>query len=659
MKVYEAKTLTSAMEERAKQYKDLKEQLEQLKKAFKSIVDNEEFKGKGAEAIKGFYQGHIDVVEAWHRLIDRNMAFFEGISGMTEDVDLAGDTVVQLPFLEENLERANKLSKDIVSEQQDALQKIFNDVSDLVSLNMFSRESFDTQIEKAEKERSETVQKVNKLDEDLKNEYAMSESEENYVYGLFASLMKATRQGNEISPLYFNANAYHNSEVYQLKGEAEKQTIDYLNYKKDQEEAREVQKQIEEMENRPWYEKAWDTVSTFTGEVTGYYDAKRAATGVDPVTGRKLSDAERVAAGAMAAAGFIPIVGWAGRALKGGSAIYKTVKGANAATHALDALKTSKSLSILNKTEMGIYGLVSANGFSEAITGKDMFGNELTDEQRKQSLINATTILGVGAAGYGVDRLLRNKVPAPTKAPYSNKYIKEKLAKAQESLKDIGRRIGDIQVPVKAQVLKMATNNGPGMPLPVLNVETRSVRDVLQRGSSGRIGGRGTERVITTVQYGEHYTRESRRKVLKPNIQYSSKEGYVYKTDDKGRIVSCEGKLNLGNAKRNNHAQRIVGREDRLPDDDGGHLIASIFKGSGNLDNLVPMNGNLNKGEWKKLENTWADALKQGDEVKVKVTPNYKGDSQRPVSFDIKYKIGDDEWEIRRFDNVPGGKLDE
>ncbi|MBM7585888.1 DNA/RNA endonuclease G (NUC1) [Bacillus pakistanensis] len=29
---------------------------------------------------------------------------------------------------------------------------------------------------------------------------------------------------------------------------------------------------------------------------------------------------------------------------------------------------------------------------------------------------------------------------------------------------------------------------------------------------------------------------------------------------------------------------------------------ASIFKGSGNLDNLVPMNGNLNKGEWKKLE---------------------------------------------------------
>ncbi|WP_328517387.1 DNA/RNA non-specific endonuclease [Virgibacillus pantothenticus] len=30
-----------------------------------------------------------------------------------------------------------------------------------------------------------------------------------------------------------------------------------------------------------------------------------------------------------------------------------------------------------------------------------------------------------------------------------------------------------------------------------------------------------------------------------------------------------------------------------LPDDEGGHLIARIFKGSGDLDNLVPMNGNL------------------------------------------------------------------
>ncbi|MGG4466559.1 hypothetical protein ABER68_00815 [Paenibacillus alvei] len=35
---------------------------------------------------------------------------------------------------------------------------------------------------------------------------------------------------------------------------------------------------------------------------------------------------------------------------------------------------------------MGIYGLLSANGLSEYTTGKDMFGNELTDQQRQASL---------------------------------------------------------------------------------------------------------------------------------------------------------------------------------------------------------------------------------------------------------------------------------
>ncbi|WP_235617218.1 DNA/RNA non-specific endonuclease [Lysinibacillus mangiferihumi] len=73
------------------------------------------------------------------------------------------------------------------------------------------------------------------------------------------------------------------------------------------------------------------------------------------------------------------------------------------------------------------------------------------------------------------------------------------------------------------------------------------------------------------------------------------------KTNSKGRISSCEGNLELGKGKRNNYAQRIVGREDCIADDEGGLLNVSIFKGSGNIDNLVPMNGNLNKGEWKSL----------------------------------------------------------
>jgi len=160
------------------------------------------------------------------------------------------------------------------------------------------------------------------------------------------------------------------------------------------------------------------------------------------------------------------------------------------------------------------------------------------------------------------------------------------------------------------------------------------------------------------IKYGEQFTKKDGKKALKPNITYTTPEGYTYKTDDLGRIVSCEGTLQLGDGKRKPYAQKTVGRDDRKDDDDGGHLIASIFKGSGDFDNLVPMNGNLNKGEWKILENDWAKALKENPprDVKVKIIPIYEGDSQRPARFEINQKIGNRRWEKVDFKNTPGGK---
>ncbi len=68
----------------------------------------------------------------------------------------------------------------------------------------------------------------------------------------------------------------------------------------------------------------------------------------------------------------------------------------HAADQALDIYRTANTFSTLEKAEMGIYGLVSANGFSEYLTGKDMFGNELTEEQKQNSLYQALGILAIG-----------------------------------------------------------------------------------------------------------------------------------------------------------------------------------------------------------------------------------------------------------------------
>ena len=73
--------------------------------------------------------------------------------------------------------------------------------------------------------------------------------------------------------------------------------------------------------------------------------------------------------------------------------------------------------------------------------------------------------------------------------------------------------------------------------------------------------------------------------------------------------------------------------------DDRGHYIADRFNGSGELENLVPMEGKLNKGDYAKLEDTLAEAVKDGADVRLKVDAVYEGDSFRPSEFRASYSI--------------------
>ncbi|MBQ9082753.1 MAG: DNA/RNA non-specific endonuclease [Clostridia bacterium] len=83
---------------------------------------------------------------------------------------------------------------------------------------------------------------------------------------------------------------------------------------------------------------------------------------------------------------------------------------------------------------------------------------------------------------------------------------------------------------------------------------------------------------------------------LRPNESYESNR-YYYETDNRGRIKHCEGTLRLEEGKRYNNHQTHSGGEDRRERDEGGHLIARQFGGSGRIDNLVPMDFDLNHGE--------------------------------------------------------------
>lgn len=128
--------------------------------------------------------------------------------------------------------------------------------------------------------------------------------------------------------------------------------------------------------------------------------------------------------------------------------------------------------------------------------------------------------------------------------------------------------------------------------------------------------------------------------------------GYKYTTDKMGRTVSAEGDLKLKpETKRNQKLQSEAGGKDRLKTDDGGHPIGRQFGGEGKLD-LVAQDSILNRGPYNRLESKWADALRNGDKVSVKVDMKYPGDSMRPDSFRVNYSINGEKFKTS-FSNKP------
>ncbi|TWE03632.1 putative ribonuclease toxin of YeeF-YezG toxin-antitoxin module [Peribacillus frigoritolerans] len=238
--IYESQTLVSAMQTRVGQYKDLKEQLTELKKGFESIVHlDDELQGQGAEAIKGFYKAQIDVVDSWLRLINRHVAFLSGIQGDTIEANLS-ETVVTVPFLEEELTNATRNSKEMVTAQKDDLKKILAGIDDIIQLEPFSDDAFFENIEKAETKRTQTIDKVNEIDHKWTTEYAKSEADQAAVTALMEQLKVSSTRGGVVSPLYFNAAAYKNSEAYKNLEVRKKETAQYLKVKKEEAENRRI-----------------------------------------------------------------------------------------------------------------------------------------------------------------------------------------------------------------------------------------------------------------------------------------------------------------------------------------------------------------------------------------------------------------------------------
>lgn len=132
---------------------------------------------------------------------------------------------------------------------------------------------------------------------------------------------------------------------------------------------------------------------------------------------------------------------------------------------------------------------------------------------------------------------------------------------------------------------------------------------------------------------------DNKKTKLKPSITYRTGEfNYLYKTDELGRIreFSTDNLQLTEREKRLPHNPDTPGKQ---PGDHAGHLAGDRFGGSPELDNLVFQLSSVNLSAYKKVENQWATALRDGKQVTVNVKINYDGKHSRPESFKIEYTI--------------------
>ena len=329
-------------------------------------------------------------------------------------------------------------------------------------------------------------------------------------------------------------------------------------------------------------------------------DAAGAIKGEDLISGRKLSDEERMMRGAFA---IVPGAGGlAAKSLLKHMPALKTVMKtvSNPVNDVIKPIKSSVDPIIL-KGKQSIASRIKTTKHHDVleITTKSKFASKL--EQAKE--------LGKAHADQ-----LKFAVAHPILSTVTSKA-------GQKTIRGTAKFIDNALRPFEVRTVQTTTGNKvfAGIERGESSGKLTEKADnyiAIKQAEKDSIRGTGIVNEVKEIDFGMHIIKgENGKKQLLPNTKYVTNDNYKYTTDEFGRIVNVNApELVLKKANRNKYAQANVGGKDRLPDDDGGHLIGAQFNGPPDIDNLVPQNNQINRrgGVWYEMETEWSECIERG-----------------------------------------------
>ncbi|MGZ9793583.1 ADP-ribosyltransferase [Bacillus atrophaeus] len=124
MKILEAHSLLESAETRLKAFENMREEMAALKKQFKGMANlDDAMTGKGANAIKAFYNEQAEGAGLWLDLIDMKIAFFKSVPREIESAKFDDNAYVEESYLDSELNNAIQKADGIIDAHHNGLNK--------------------------------------------------------------------------------------------------------------------------------------------------------------------------------------------------------------------------------------------------------------------------------------------------------------------------------------------------------------------------------------------------------------------------------------------------------------------------------------------------------------------------------------------------------